>query len=140
MEEVEGHGIKDWKEDLLHLKNQLQRNQVGTCGKSDNKQKKKDNRAVAAKFSSRALTPGSSGMDEIEEDDSNTADAVSDDDITESGDETTYSAENKNCEESERYGPCHCNSRQAWSLSKTEDHVCSLSGQQHWAGLGQDQC
>ena len=39
-------GITDWKEDLQHLHNQLQREQVGSCAGYDDKQKKKDNRKL----------------------------------------------------------------------------------------------
>ena len=59
-------GIKDWREDLQHLHNQVQREQVGTCGGYDTKQKKRDDRKY------KELLGGSkaavSGMDEIEED------------------------------------------------------------------------
>ena len=39
-------GITDWKEDLQHLHNQMQREQVGTCRGYDKKQQKKDNRKL----------------------------------------------------------------------------------------------
>ena len=42
-------GITDWKEDLQHLYNQLQRDQVGTCDRLDFKHKKKDDRKVLEK-------------------------------------------------------------------------------------------
>ena len=56
-------GITDWKEDLQHLHNQLEREQVGTCDGFDIRQKKKDNRKLKELLSSAK----ESSMDEIEE-------------------------------------------------------------------------
>ena len=56
-------GIKDWKEDLMHLHNQLQREQVGSCAEKDFRQKKRDDRKVyerlleEAKNRDRSATP-----------------------------------------------------------------------------------
>ena len=38
-------GIKAWEEDLTHLRQQLQRQQIGTCDGHDQRQAKKDNRS-----------------------------------------------------------------------------------------------
>ena len=65
-------GIKDWKEDLVHLHNQLQREQVGSCAAKDFRQKKRDDRKVYEKLLEEAkireinvATPGqASGEDE----------------------------------------------------------------------------
>ena len=43
-------GITDWREDVLHLENQLQRDQIGTCDSLDMKQKKKDNNKLETKL------------------------------------------------------------------------------------------
>ena len=43
-------GIKDWKEDLANLHNQLQREQAGTCAGQDFKQKKRDKRKLNEKL------------------------------------------------------------------------------------------
>ena len=59
-------GIKDWREDLQHLHNQLDREQVGTCGGYDAKQKKRDNRKHKELLVS--VNGAGSEMDEIEED------------------------------------------------------------------------
>ena len=59
-------GIKDWKEDLQHLHNQLLKEQIGTCAGLDIKQKKRDNRKVQEKFAG-ASNPAVSEMDQIEE-------------------------------------------------------------------------
>ena len=50
-EEILKHeaGIKDWNEDLIHLHNQLQREQVGCCDSRDYKKRKRDNRVAATK-------------------------------------------------------------------------------------------
>ena len=69
-------GIKDWREDLQHLHNQLQKEQVGTCDGYDAKQQKRDNRLVFEKLREDAKKSASSDMDQIEE-------ADSDDDIEE---------------------------------------------------------
>ena len=59
-------GIKDWKEDLKHLHNQLQKEQIGACDGIDMKQKKRDDRKVKDKFAGLDSAAGSD-MDEIEE-------------------------------------------------------------------------
>ena len=61
-------GITDWKEDLQHLQNQLQRDQVGTCDRLDFKQKKRDNRKVVEKMRAEAKKVTGTGMDDVEED------------------------------------------------------------------------
>ena len=67
----EDSGIIDWKEDLLHLDNQLKREQIGSCDSWDFKQKKRDKNKLEAKLKAirgqakRATGPG---MDEIEDD------------------------------------------------------------------------
>ena len=48
-EVLKDSGIKDWKEDLQHLHNQLEKEQIGTCDSQDFKQKKKDNRKIKEK-------------------------------------------------------------------------------------------
>ena len=71
-------GIKDWKEDLQHLHNQLLRDQIDTCDSRDFKQKKRDNRKVREKQSEeeaqkkqeeeeKAKKMQHSPMDDIEE-------------------------------------------------------------------------
>ena len=71
-EEILKHesGIKDWNEDLIHLHNQLQREQVGCCDSRDYKQRKRDNRVAATKLSieKRKEVVGPN-MDQIEGDD-----------------------------------------------------------------------
>ena len=59
-------GITDWREDLQHLHNQLDREQPGTCIGYDAKQKKKDNRKLKELISS-SKTSTTSTMDDIEE-------------------------------------------------------------------------
>ena len=61
-------GIKDWKEDLEHLHNQLAREQVGACGGYDAKQKKRDDRKYRELLGSAKEVVTVSEMDEIEED------------------------------------------------------------------------
>lgn len=39
-------GIKDWREDLVHLRNQLEPSQVGTCDSFDLRQQKRDDRKL----------------------------------------------------------------------------------------------
>ena len=58
-------GITDWKEDLQHLHNQLQREQVGSCAGFDDKQKKKDNRKLKGLLGSGGTSD--SDMEDIEE-------------------------------------------------------------------------
>ena len=60
-------GITAWKEDLQHLNNQLERDQVGTCSGYDVRQKKKDDRKM--KEMQRTCSAPASTMEEIEEDD-----------------------------------------------------------------------
>ena len=62
-------GITDWVEDLQHLQNQLQRDQVGTCDRLDFKQKKRDNKKVVEKIRAEAKKVTGTGMDDVEEDD-----------------------------------------------------------------------
>ena len=73
-EEVLQHhsGIKDWKEDLQHLHNQLQREQVGVCARKDFKQKKRDDRKVMEKIDMTT----DAGMNDVEEDDEDEEDVV----------------------------------------------------------------
>ena len=59
-------GITAWKEDLQHLNNQLQRDQVGTCSGYDVRQKKKDNRKLKEML--RTSSAPASTMEEIEDD------------------------------------------------------------------------
>ena len=59
-------GITAWKEDLQHLNNQLERDQVGTCSGYDVRQKKKDNRKL--KEMMRTSSAPASTMEEIEDD------------------------------------------------------------------------
>ena len=61
-------GIKDWKDDLQHLHNQLSREQVGTCGGYDAKQKKRDDRKYMELLGSAKEAVTESEMDDIEED------------------------------------------------------------------------
>ena len=87
-EEILKHesGIKDWKEDLLHLHNQLQREQVGCCDVRDYKQRKRDNRVAATKLSleQRSKSVVGPSMDQIEGDDDDKVDEdVSDKDENE---------------------------------------------------------
>ena len=56
-------GITDWREDLQHLHNQLEREKPGTCRGYDVKQKKKDNRKLKELISSSKT----STIDDIEE-------------------------------------------------------------------------
>ena len=59
-------GITDWNEDLKHLHNQLQKEQIGACKGLDIKQKKRDNKKVKEKFAGVG-SAADSDMDEIEE-------------------------------------------------------------------------
>ena len=59
-------GITDWNEDLKHLHNQLQKEQIGACKGLDIKQKKGDNKKVKEKFAGVG-SAADSDMDEIEE-------------------------------------------------------------------------
>ena len=77
-------GITAWKEDLQHLHNQMQREQVGTCRGYDKKQQKKDNRKLKELLSSLPDV-STSTMDDIEEVDSDEAE----DDIEEDSDDTS---------------------------------------------------
>ena len=63
-------GIKDWKEDLLHLHNQMERDQVGTCDGRDFKQRKKDNREAVEKWrlDAKKAVAAPESVDDIEED------------------------------------------------------------------------
>ena len=63
-------GIKDWQEDLIHLHNQLHKDQVGTCDKRDFKQKKRDNRKVYEKKceDAKKIAEGVSTQDRDEDD------------------------------------------------------------------------
>lgn len=68
----EDSGIIDWKEDLLHLENQLKREQIGSCDSLDFKQKKRDHNKLKIKLKSirgQARKVSGPGMDQIEEDD-----------------------------------------------------------------------
>ena len=51
---LKSSGIKDWKEDLQHLHNQMERDQIGTCLSEDFKQRKKDNREAKEKMGLKA--------------------------------------------------------------------------------------
>ena len=73
-------GITDWKEDVKHLHNQLQKEQIGSCDTLDQKQRKRDNRKLAEKLRADAKIVTGPGMDEIE---------AADEDIDEGGDEET---------------------------------------------------
>ena len=65
-EVLKDSGIKDWKEDLQHLHNQLEKEQIGACDSQDFKQKKKDNRKVKDKLSEEAKKNPNVDMDAIE--------------------------------------------------------------------------
>ena len=70
----EDSGIIDWKEDLLHLENQLKREQIGSCDSLDFKQKKRDKNKLEAKLKAmrgQARRVTGPGMDEIEDVDDN---------------------------------------------------------------------
>ena len=63
-------GIKDCREDLMHLHYQLQREQVGCCDSRDYKQRKRDSRVAADKLSLERLREVvGPNMDQIEGDD-----------------------------------------------------------------------
>ena len=72
-EVLKDSGIKDWKEDLQHLHNQLEKEQIGTCDSQDFKQKKKDNRKIKEKMSEEAKKNPNLDMEAIEpvDDDAN---------------------------------------------------------------------
>ena len=63
----EDSGITDWKEDALHLQNQLQREQAGSCDSFDFKQKQRENRKVLEKMRAEAKKVTGAGMDDIED-------------------------------------------------------------------------
>ena len=44
-------GIKDWREEIQHLKNQLSDDQVGCPGPVDQKQQKRDTRKIVEQIS-----------------------------------------------------------------------------------------
>ena len=56
-------GINDWKEDVQHLHNQLQREKVGTCAGRDWIQRKKDNRKLLLKLRADAKQVNEGGGD-----------------------------------------------------------------------------
>ena len=66
---LKSSGIKDWKEDLQHLHNQMERDQIGTCLSEDFKQRKKDNREAKEKMGLKAnkTVPVTVDVDAIEE-------------------------------------------------------------------------
>ena len=74
----EDSGITDWKEDVKHLQNQLQKDQKGTCKGLDLKQKKIDDKKIDAKI---VLDIKNSIMDDIEEVDYGVQDDDDDDDF-----------------------------------------------------------
>ena len=76
-------GISAWKEDLEHLHNQLQKDQVGSCGGYDAGQKKKDSRKQKDLLRAASTSTAISTMDEIEEDDEEEEDMEQDEDYVE---------------------------------------------------------
>ena len=45
---IKDSGIKDWKEEIEYLNNQLSEQQIGCPGSQDQKQKKRDKRIIEA--------------------------------------------------------------------------------------------